>query len=41
MTRQVGIPRNPVVLVILDGFGINPSKINNAIAVARKPRLNE
>ncbi len=41
MTRQLGIPGNPVVLVILDGFGINPSKINNAIAEARTPRLDE
>jgi 2,3-bisphosphoglycerate-independent phosphoglycerate mutase len=29
------------VLVILDGFGLNPSKINNAIAQARTPRLDE
>ncbi len=41
MTRQPGVLRNPVVLVILDGFGINPSKINNAIAEARTPRLDE
>ena len=30
-----------MVLVILDGFGINPSKLNNAIAEARTPRLDE
>lgn len=36
-----GIPRNPVVLVILDGVGINPSKLNNAVAEARTPRLDE
>jgi 2,3-bisphosphoglycerate-independent phosphoglycerate mutase len=41
MTNQVGVPRNPVVLVILDGFGVNPSKISNAIAEARTPRLDE
>ncbi|MEA3274832.1 MAG: 2,3-bisphosphoglycerate-independent phosphoglycerate mutase [Pseudomonadota bacterium] len=41
MTDQVGVSRRPVVLVILDGFGINPSKINNAIAEARTPRLDE
>ena len=41
MTHQVSVPRNPVVLVILDGFGVNPSKINNAIAEARTPRLDE
>jgi 2,3-bisphosphoglycerate-independent phosphoglycerate mutase len=27
--------------MILDGFGINPSKINNAIAAAHTPRLDE
>jgi len=36
-----GMPRSPVVLVILDGFGTNPSKLNNAIAAARTPRLDE
>jgi 2,3-bisphosphoglycerate-independent phosphoglycerate mutase len=35
------IPRRPVALVILDGFGMNPSKINNAVAEARTPRLDE
>ena len=35
------VSRRPVVLVILDGFGINPSKINNAVAQARTPRLDE
>jgi 2,3-bisphosphoglycerate-independent phosphoglycerate mutase len=35
------VPRRPVVLVILDGFGINPSKINNAVAEASTPRLDE
>lgn len=33
-------PRRPTLLVILDGFGINPSKINNAIASAHTPRLD-
>jgi len=35
------LPRNPVVLIILDGFGANPSKINNGIAIADTPRLDE
>lgn len=35
-----GAPRRPVVLIILDGFGVNPGKINNAIAQARTPRLD-
>ena len=34
------IPRRPVLLVILDGFGVNPSKRNNAVTEARTPRLD-
>ena len=34
-------PRRPTVLIILDGFGINPSKINNGIASASTPRLDD
>ena len=41
MTAHANVPRLPVVLVILDGFAINPSKLNNAIAAARTPRLDE
>lgn len=33
-------PRRPTLLVILDGFGINPSNINNGIAAAKTPRLD-
>ena len=33
-------PRRPVLLVILDGFGVNPSKLNNAVAQANTPRLD-
>jgi 2,3-bisphosphoglycerate-independent phosphoglycerate mutase len=33
--------RNPVVLIILDGFGINPETENNAIALARTPKLDD
>ncbi len=40
-TAPSATPRRPVVLVILDGFGINPSKLHNAIAQARTPRLDE
>ncbi|NEX17661.1 MAG: 2,3-bisphosphoglycerate-independent phosphoglycerate mutase [Halochromatium sp.] len=40
-TAESAIPRRPVVLVILDGFGINPSKLHNAIAQAKTPRLDE
>ena len=32
--------RRPVVLIILDGFGINPSPYNNAVYEADTPRLD-
>ena len=35
-----GVPRRPVVLVILDGFGVNPSKRNNGVAEAHTPQLD-
>lgn len=35
------VPRKPVVLVILDGFGINPKSENNAIAQANTPNLDK
>ena len=41
MSDYRNVPRRPVVLVILDGFGVNPSKINNAVAEASTPRLDE
>jgi len=34
------VPRQPVVLVILDGVGVNPSKVNNAVIEARTPNLD-
>ena len=34
------LPRRPVVLIILDGFGTNPSKANNAVALAETPNLD-
>ncbi|SCZ64602.1 2,3-bisphosphoglycerate-independent phosphoglycerate mutase [Thiohalomonas denitrificans] len=40
MQQDHGAPRRPVVLVILDGFGVNPSKVNNAVAEADTPRLD-
>ncbi len=33
-------PRRPVLLVIMDGIGINPSKTNNAVALAKTPNLD-
>lgn len=41
MSHHTHVPRRPVVLVILDGFGVNPSKLYNAVAQARTPRLDE
>ncbi|NOX43488.1 MAG: 2,3-bisphosphoglycerate-independent phosphoglycerate mutase [Gammaproteobacteria bacterium] len=40
MNEERKNPRRPVLLVILDGFGINPSHINNAVAEANTPRLD-
>ncbi|CAK0758912.1 2,3-bisphosphoglycerate-independent phosphoglycerate mutase [Gammaproteobacteria bacterium] len=34
-------PRRPALLVILDGFGLNPSRAHNAVALARTPRLDK
>ncbi|HEC19108.1 MAG TPA: 2,3-bisphosphoglycerate-independent phosphoglycerate mutase [Gammaproteobacteria bacterium] len=33
-------PRRPVLLVILDGFGVNPGNLHNAVALAKTPRLD-
>ena len=32
--------KQPVILVVLDGFGINPRKEGNAVANASKPNLD-
>ncbi len=40
MSSLHGVPRRPSVLIVLDGFGINPSRLNNAIAAARTPNLD-
>src|SRR4029453_3470129 len=31
------MPTSPIVLIVLDGWGLRPQKENNAIALARKP----
>ena len=41
MLNISGVPRRPVVLVILDGVGVNPSKLNNGIAEADTPKLDD
>jgi 2,3-bisphosphoglycerate-independent phosphoglycerate mutase len=40
MAEKLNVPRRPVILIILDGFGANPSKANNAVALADTPRLD-
>jgi len=40
MSHLSNVTRRPVVMVILDGFGISPSKTNNAIAQANTPALD-
>ena len=35
------VPRRPTLLIILDGFGVNPSRINNAVQEANTPRLDQ
>ena len=32
--------KGPVVTIIMDGYGYNPSEVGNAIAAARKPTLD-
>ncbi len=34
-------PRRPVLLIIMDGIGVNPSKLNNAVALANTPNLDQ
>lgn len=41
MPHATGAPRKPVVLIILDGFGVNPSRKNNGIATANTPRFDD
>jgi 2,3-bisphosphoglycerate-independent phosphoglycerate mutase len=35
------LPRRPVLLIILDGFGVNPARLNNGVALAATPRLDD
>ncbi|MBF0265593.1 MAG: 2,3-bisphosphoglycerate-independent phosphoglycerate mutase [Gammaproteobacteria bacterium] len=41
MKTLSNVPRKPVILIILDGFGVNPSKANNAVAIAKTPKLDK
>jgi 2,3-bisphosphoglycerate-independent phosphoglycerate mutase len=40
MHSLTGVPRRPVVLIILDGYGVNPSRLNNGVAEASTPNLD-
>ncbi len=40
MTHDSGAPRRPTLLVIVDGFGINPDPTHNAIALAETPNFD-
>ncbi len=40
MTTNDGAFRRPTLLIILDGFGINPDPTNNAIALANTPNFD-
>ncbi len=41
MVEKRSAPRRNTLLVIMDGFGVNPSKRNNAVCLADTPRLDE
>ena len=41
MSTISGVIRRPVILLILDGFGVNPSKHNNAVFEAPTPQLDD
>ncbi len=40
MSATVLPPRRPVLLIIMDGIGVNPSKLDNAVALADTPNLD-
>lgn len=39
--KRKAVPRRKSILIILDGFGVNPSKKYNAVYEANTPRLDE
>ena len=41
MSIVTKVPRRPLVLVILDGFGVNSSRLNNGVAEAHTPVLDD
>ena len=40
MPDNTSPPRRPVLLIIMDGIGVNPSKLDNAVALANTPNLD-
>ena len=40
MSDNASPPRRPVLLIIMDGIGVNPSKLDNAVALASTPNLD-
>lgn len=40
MSTHVQPPRRPVLLIIMDGIGVNPSRLDNAVALADTPNLD-
>ena len=40
MAEARSVPRRASVLIIMDGFGLNPSKVNNAVIEASTPNLD-
>ena len=40
MSSVADVPEKPVVLVILDGVGVNPCKMNNGFSEAHTPNLD-
>ncbi|PID61007.1 MAG: phosphoglycerate mutase (2,3-diphosphoglycerate-independent) [Gammaproteobacteria bacterium] len=40
MTHSSGVPRRPVLLIIMDGVGVNPSRLDNGVAMAHTPNLD-
>ncbi len=41
MNAENAPPRRPVLLVIMDGIGVNPSRRDNAVALASTPNLDD
>ena len=40
MSESRKCPRRQVILIILDGFGTNPSRLNNGILEASTPKFD-